>query len=81
MSGASVKERLPDPTRVRHCNVGGCRTPRPDGMVMCNAHWDRVPEALKKEISAAWRTVRAAAFGSVKRYRALVHEAQRAAAT
>jgi hypothetical protein len=41
----------------RLCPVDGCEKPLKTGMLMCLAHWRRVPKRLAAEVWGTWRRV------------------------
>jgi hypothetical protein len=47
----------------RPCPVDGCEARILPGLLMCRAHWYRVPRPLRAEVNEAW-----AAFRRVRRH-------------
>ena len=50
-------------TPTHQCSVPGCGRSLPLDMLMCRAHWFRVPKALRDEVWAAWRQYQRGTLG------------------
>jgi hypothetical protein len=52
--------RRPRQSPVSRCDAPGCNEPIKRGMLMCRAHWFRLPRELRLAISTTWAARRTA---------------------
>lgn len=50
------------------CPIDGCAETIPSSLLMCRAHWRRVPGDLQREVYAAWKARLAGAEGARERH-------------
>jgi hypothetical protein len=53
---------------THRCAVPDCTAYVPPEMLMCRPHWRLVPRAIGREVTDAWRSLRAGAIGDRARY-------------
>lgn len=70
----TVNPNLPAHT----CAATNCTRQVPTHLLMCNPHWQLVPDVLKRRVWAAYRTMKT--VDGVKRYRIAVDLAVKAVA-
>lgn len=46
------RDKKPEATRPRICELPGCE--RPKHFLLCQEHFDKLPESVRQELFAAW---------------------------